>query len=100
MDSYTPRLLAEGLRGMIGKGTRSEEVRDAVKKYQAVYLGAVGGIGALLSKCITASEAVAYEDLGPEAVLRLEVKDFPATVVYDIHGGDLYENAREKYRVE
>ena len=99
MDIYTPRLLAEGLRGMIGKGVRSQEVRDAMKKYEAVYLAAVGGTGALISKCITKSEIVAYEDLGPEAILRLEVKDFPATVVNDIYGGDLYIDGRAKYRV-
>jgi len=100
MDSYTPRLLAEGLKGMIGKGVRSVEVREAVKKYKAVYFAAVGGAGALISKTITKSEVIAYKDLGPEAVLRLAVKDFPATVINDIHGGDLYVEGREQYRVE
>ncbi|MFH1647928.1 MAG: Fe-S-containing hydro-lyase [Chloroflexota bacterium] len=99
MDAVTPRLLAAGLRGMVGKGTRSEEVKDAMKKHGAVYFGVVGGTGALLSKRITKSEVIAYEDLGPEAVLRLEVKDFPATVVNDTHGGDLYEEGKKKYRV-
>ena len=98
MDPYTPRLLAEGLKGIIGKGVRSAEVRDALKKYRAVYLSAIGGAGALLSKAIVRSEVVAYEDLGPEAVLRIEVKDFPATIVNDIRGGDLYEEGRKKYR--
>jgi len=77
MDPYTPRLLAAGLKGMIGKGVRSQEVKDAMKKYGAVYFGAIGGVGALLSKCIIKSEVIAYPDLGPEAVLKIEVKDFP-----------------------
>jgi fumarate hydratase subunit beta len=98
MDVYTPRLLAAGLRGMIGKGVRSKEVKDALKKYKAVYLAAVGGAGALLSKTIVKSEVIAYADLGPEAVLKLEVKDFPVTVINDIHGGDLYTEGKEKYR--
>jgi fumarate hydratase subunit beta len=99
MDIYTPRLLAAGLKGMIGKGVRSQEVKDAIKKYQAVYLGAVGGAGALLSKSIVKAEVVAYDDLGPEAILKLEVKDFPVTVINDIHGGDLYVEGKEKYRI-
>jgi fumarate hydratase subunit beta len=99
LDEYTPRLLGAGLRGMIGKGARSAEVKDAMKKHKAVYLAAVGGAGALISKSIVKSEVVAYEDLGPEAVLRLEVKDFPATVVNDIHGGDLYIEGKARYRV-
>jgi fumarate hydratase subunit beta len=98
MDSYTPRLLATGLKGMIGKGVRSQEVKDAMKKHKAVYLTAVGGAGALISKTIIKSEVVAYPDLGPEAVLKLEVKDFPATVINDIHGGDLYVEAKKKYQ--
>jgi fumarate hydratase subunit beta len=98
MDSYTPRLLAEGLKGMIGKGVRSDEVKDAIKKHKAVYFAAVGGAGALISKKITKSEAIAYQDLGPEAILRLEVKDFPATVINDIYGGDMYVEGRKKYR--
>jgi fumarate hydratase subunit beta len=99
MDPYAPRLLTAGLRGMIGKGVRSQEVKDAIKKYRAVYLGAVGGAGALLSQAIIKSEVVAYADLGPEAVLRLEVKDFPVTVINDIHGGDLYIEGKTKYRI-
>ncbi len=99
MDEFTPRLLAAGLKGMIGKGPRSPEVREAIKKYRAVYFAAVGGAGALLSKAIVSAEVVAYEDLGPEAVLRLEVKDFPATVINDISGRDLYEEGRQEFRV-
>jgi fumarate hydratase subunit beta len=100
MDEYTPRLLAAGLKGMIGKGPRSAAVKDALKKYKAVYLAAIGGTGALLSKTIIKSEVVAYADLGPEALLRLEVKDFPATVINDIYGGDLYEEGTARYRVD
>jgi fumarate hydratase subunit beta len=99
MDSYTPRLLEAGLKAMIGKGVRSKEVRDAMKKHRAVYLAAVGGVGALISKSIIKSEVIAYPDLGPEAVLKLEVKDFPATVINDIHGGDLYVEGKKKYQV-
>jgi fumarate hydratase subunit beta len=98
MDAYTPRLLAAGLKGMIGKGVRSQEVKEALKKYQAVYLAAVGGAGALISKTIIKSEVVAYPDLGPEAVLKLEVRDFPATVINDIYGGDLYVEGKKKYK--
>ncbi len=98
LDGYTPRLLAAGLRGMIGKGSRSSEVKEAMKRHQAVYLAAIGGTGALLSQCIIKSEVVAYADLGPEAILRLQVKDFPVTVINDIYGGDLYEEGRANYR--
>ena len=98
MDIYTPRLLAAGLKGMIGKGVRSKEVRDALKKHKAVYMAAVGGAGALIAKTIVKSEVVAYADLGPEAVLKIEVKDFPVTVINDIWGGDLYAAGKEKYR--
>jgi fumarate hydratase subunit beta len=98
MDVYTPRLLAAGLKMMIGKGVRSKEVKEALKKHKAVYLAAVGGAGALISKTIVKSEVVAYPDLGPEAVLKLEVKDFPATVINDIYGGDLYVEGKAKYR--
>ena len=98
MDPYTPRLLAAGLRGMVGKGPRSAEVREAIRKYRAVYLAPVGGAGALLARTIVSSEVVAYEDLGPEAVRKIEVKDFPATVINDVHGGDLYEEGRKRYR--
>ena len=97
MDAYTPRLLAAGLKGMIGKGIRSPAVKDAMKKHKAVYLAVVGGAGALISKTIVKSEVVAYPDLGPEAILRLEVKDFPATVINDINGGDLYVEGKKQY---
>lgn len=100
MDSYSPRLVAEGLKGMIGKGMRSPAVKDALKKYQAVYFAAIGGAGALISRSIKKSEVIAYEELGAEAVRRLEVKDFPVTVINDIYGGDLYQEGKAKYRVE
>ena len=100
MDIYTPRLLAAGLTAMIGKGVRSQEVRDAMKKHRAVYLAAVGGAGALISRSIVSSKVVAYADIGPEAVLRLEVKDFPAVVINDIRGGDLYTDGKAKYRIK
>ena len=98
MDSYAPRLMAAGLRGMIGKGVRSAAVKEAMKEHGAVYLAAIGGTGALISKSILKAEPVAYADLGPEAVLRLEVADFPAAVINDIYGGDLYEKGRARYR--
>jgi fumarate hydratase subunit beta len=91
MDKYTPALLDLGLKGMIGKGKRNREVQDSIIKNQSVYLAAVGGAGALLSKCITKSEVIAYEDLGTEAIRRMEVKDFPAIVVMDGKGNNLYE---------
>lgn len=100
MDKYTPVLLDGGLKGMIGKGRRSREVRDAVIRNGAVYFAAIGGAGALLSHAIIASEIVAYEDLGTEAVRKLEVRDFPAIVVMDAKGNDLYETAADVYRRE
>ncbi len=100
MDSYSPRLMAEGLKGMIGKGMRSQVVKDAMKKYKAVYLGAIGGAGALISKSIKQSEVIAYEELGAEAIRRLEVEEFPATVVNDIYGGDLFQEGKAKYSVD
>jgi len=100
MDSYSPRLIAEGLRGMIGKGMRSSEVKEAMQKYKAAYFGAIGGGGALASKSIKKSDVVAYGELGAEAIRRLEVEDFPVTVVNDIYGGDLYEEGKAKYRRE
>ena len=100
MDRFTPRLLAAGLRGMIGKGKRSAAVREAMKEHQAVYLAALGGAGALISRSIKKAEVIAYGDLGAEAVLRLEVEDFPAIVINDIYGGDLYEEGRARYRVD
>ena len=98
MDAYSPRLMAEGLKGMIGKGMRSREVKEAMNRYKAVYLGAIGGAGALLSNCIKKVEVVAYDDLGAEALRRIVVQDFPVTVVNDIYGGDLYEEGRSQYR--
>ena len=91
MDKYAPRLLDLGLKAMIGKGKRSQEVLDAVVRNQAVYFAAVGGAGALLSKCIRSSEIICYEDLGAEAVLKLEVERFPVIVVVDCEGNNLYE---------
>ena len=96
MDKYTPKLLDMGLLGMIGKGRRSEEVKEAVKRNKAIYLAAIGGAGALLSKCITHSEVIAYEDLGTEAVRRLTVKEFPTIAVLDARGPDLYKSIMEK----
>jgi fumarate hydratase subunit beta len=98
MDPYSPRLLAEGLKGMIGKGARSSEAREAIRKYKGIYFAAVGGCGALLSQRIKAAEVVAYEDLGPEAIRRIRVEDFPVVVVNDIYGGDLYEIGVSQYR--
>ena len=100
MDKYAPALLDLGLRGMIGKGKRSQAVKDAIVRNGSVYLAAVGGAGALLSKAILSSEVVAYEDLGTEAIRKLVVKDFPAIVVADAYGNDLYETATEQYRKE
>ncbi|MCK5123733.1 MAG: Fe-S-containing hydro-lyase [Dehalococcoidia bacterium] len=99
MDAYAPRLMAEGLKGMIGKGLRSKAVKDAMVKHKAVYLGAIGGAGAIISKSIKKAEVVAYEELGAEALRRLEVEDFPVTVVNDIYGGNLYEEGKAKYQV-
>ncbi len=93
MDRYTPNLLNLGMGGMIGKGKRSPEVLEAIKANKSVYFATVGGAGALLSKCITSSEVVAYEDLGTEAIRRLTVKDLPAIVVIDREGNNLYETA-------
>ena len=97
MDKYTPLLLEKGLKGMIGKGKRSQEVKDAIVRNGSVYFAAVGGAGALLSKCITKSEIVCYEDLGAEAIRKLEVKDFPVIVVIDSEGNNLYETVIKKY---
>lgn len=99
MDAHTPLLLERGLKGMIGKGRRSDEVKKAIQKHQAVYFGAIEGTAALLCKCIEEAEVVAYEDLGTEAVFRLKIKNFPAIVVNDIFGRDLYEEAEIKYRI-
>ena len=98
MDKYTPKLLDLGLSAMIGKGKRSEEVLNAIVRNKSVYMAAVGGAGALLSKCILSSEVVAYEDLGTEAIRKLEVKDFPVIVVADCEGNYLYESAIKEYK--
>ena len=97
MDAYSPTLIAQGQTGMIGKGKRGPEVIAAMKEHSAVYFGAIGGCGALLSKCIKKAEIVAYEDLGAEAVRRLEVEDFPAIVIIDSEGNNLYETGRNAY---
>ena len=97
MDKYAPTLLDLGLKGMVGKGKRSKEVKEAVIRNKAVYFAAIGGAGALLSKAIVKSEIIAFEDLGAEAILKLEVKDFPVIVVMDSNGNDLYETAIKEY---
>lgn len=97
MDKYTPRLLDLGLKGMIGKGKRNDAVKEAIVRNGAVYFAAVGGAGALLSKSITASEVVAYDDLGTEAIRRLEVENFPVIVVIDSQGNNLYETAVREF---
>ncbi len=98
MDKYTPKLLDLGLGAMIGKGKRNTQVLEAIKRNGSVYFAAVGGAGAILSKCIRSAEVVAYEDLGTEAVRRLEVEDFPAIVVVDCEGNNLYETAIKEYQ--
>ena len=97
MDAYSPKLMEVGLKGMIGKGMRKKEVIEAMKKYKAVYLAATGGAGALLAKAVKKAVIVAYEDLGPEAINRLEVVDFPAIVVNDTKGNDLYQQGMAQY---
>lgn len=97
MDAYAPLLLEKGLKGMIGKGARNQAVKDAVRSYGGVYLAAVGGAGALLAGHIVRHEVIAYPELGAEALARLEVVEFPAVVVNDCHGGDLYEQGRARY---
>ena len=97
MDAYSPILIEQGLTGMIGKGKRGPEVIDAMKKYGAVYFGAIGGCGALLSQCIKEAEIVAYEDLGAEAIRRLVVEDFPVVVIIDSEGNNLYETGKANY---
>ena len=98
MDKYAPELLDLGLKGMIGKGKRTVQVKEAIVRNGAVYFAAVGGAGALLSKKILSSEVIAYENLGAEAIRKLEVKDFPVIVVIDSEGNNLYETAIEQYR--
>lgn len=98
MDTYAPILIAAGLKGMIGKGMRSQAVKDAIIRYKAVYFGAIGGAGSLISNTIIESKTIAYEELGAEALLLLKVKDFPVTVINDIYGGDLYQEGKAKYK--
>ena len=97
MDAYSPTMIAQGQTGMIGKGKRSPEVIAAMKEHGAVYFGAIGGCGALLSKCIKKAEVIAYDDLGAEAIRRLEVEDFPVIVIIDSEGNNLYETGRKAY---
>ncbi len=99
MDPYAPRLISLGLKGMIGKGGRSDEVIQACIEHKAVYFGAIGGAGALAAQRITAAEVIAWEDLGPEAVRRLTVESFPLAVINDVHGGDLFKLGRSKYAI-
>ena len=98
MDKYAPKLLDLGLKGMIGKGKRSQAVRDAIVRNGSVYFAAIGGAGAILSKCIKKSDVIAYDDLGTEAIRKLYVEDFPVIVVIDSEGNNLYETAIEKYK--
>lgn len=100
MDAYSPILIEKGLKGMIGKGSRASEVVEAMGKHKAVYFAAVGGAAALISRRIVSSEILAYEDLGPEAIRRLEVKDFPVIVVNDTQGNDLYEQGVKEYAIK
>jgi fumarate hydratase subunit beta len=99
MDAYTPRLLMLGLRGMIGKGNRSAEVAAAIREAGAVYFGATGGAGALLAECIKSSEVIAFPELGPEAIRKLTIKEFPVTVVIDSRGENLYQTGRHAYLI-
>lgn len=98
MDAYTPFLLDRGLKVMIGKGARSTEVIDAIKRNTCIYLGAIGGAGALIAECIKSAEVIAYDDLGTEAIRKLYVEDFPVTVLVDAEGNDIYKIGQEKYR--
>ncbi len=98
MDSFAPTLHKLGLKGTIGKGSRSQEVKESLKKYKAVYLAAVGGAGALISQSITEAEVIAYPELGPEAIRRVKVKDFPCIVINDMYGGDLYQEGKKQYQ--
>ena len=100
MDPYAPRMLEQGLKGMIGKGNRGPEVLEAMKKHKAVYFAAIGGAAALIADSIKEAEVIAYEDLGAEALRKLRVEDFPAIVVNDMYGGDAYEQGKAKYRLE
>jgi fumarate hydratase subunit beta len=98
MDPYAPSLIERGLRGMIGKGARTKAVLESMRRHGCVYFGAVEGSAALLAECVKEAEVVAHEDLGPEAILRLVVEEFPVVVVNDLHGGDLYREGRKRWR--
>ena len=98
MDKYTPKLIEMGLKGMIGKGYRSEEVKNAIINYQVIYFAAVGGAAALISKSIKDVEVIAYEDLGTEAIRKMRIENFPVIVVHDVYGGDLYEEGVATFR--
>jgi fumarate hydratase subunit beta len=100
MDAYAPALIEKGLKGMIGKGMRSDQVKEAMKRHRSVYFAATGGAGALLAKRVKRAEVVAYDDLGPEAIRKLEVEDLPVVVVNDVRGNDLYVEGERKYRKE
>ena len=100
MDSFSPTMLKHGSKGMIGKGKRNQAVKDACVEYNGIYFGATGGAGALLGKKVTSAEVIAYPELGPEAVRKITVKDFPVTVINDTYGNDLYEMGREQYEVK
>jgi len=100
MDSYAPTLHKLGLKGTIGKGKRSEEVKESLKTHKGVYLSAVGGTGALISKSIESAEVIAYPELGPEAIRKIKVKDFPCIVINDMYGSDLYQEGKKKYQIE
>lgn len=99
MDSFAPTLHRLGLKGTIGKGKRSDEVKESLKTYKAVYLAAVGGAGALISKSIVEAEVIAYPELGPEAIRRVKVENFPCIVINDMYGGDLYQEGKKKYQI-
>jgi len=98
MDSFAPTLHKLGLKGTIGKGSRNEEVKQALQKYKGVYLAAVGGAGALISKSIEQAEVIAYPELGPEAIRKVQVKEFPCIVINDMYGGDLYQEGKKQYQ--
>ena len=99
MDAYAPTLLDLWLKGMIGKGQRNKEVREAITRNKGIYFGATGGAAALIAKAVKENELVAYEDLGPEAIRKLYVEDFPLTVINDIYGNDLYDIGKEQYKI-
>lgn len=99
MDTYTPQLLEKGVKILIGKGQRNQAVKEALKKHEAIYCAATGGVGALLAEKVISAEIIAFHELGAEAIYKLEVKDFPVTVINDCAGGDLYEEAQKQFKV-